>query len=77
MQQYTTMFECTGQFLNAIEEVQPPPLHPTLGDTWWTTMERELATLMKESDVSATFTEQTYEVFDCFKIDISVFQMLL
>ena len=68
MEQYTTMFECTGQFLNAIEEVQPPPLHPTLGDTWWTTMERELAALMKESEVSATFTEQTYEVFDCFKI---------
>jgi len=68
MEQYSTMFECTGQFLNTMEEVQPPPLHPTLGEAWWTTMERELALVMKESDLSATLTDQTNEVFDCFKI---------
>ena len=68
MEQYSTMFECTGQFLNTMEEVQPPPLHPTLGEAWWTTMERELALVMKESDLSAKLTDQTNEVFDCFKI---------
>ena len=67
------MFKQTGSFLNAMEEVQPPPLHSTLSDQWWTTIEKELDTLLKESESPSNFITKTNEVLECFRIGHACF----
>ena len=71
MEQYTSMFGSTGTFLNAIEEVQPPPLHPQLSETWWTTVESELFSILKENESSDDELKKLHEVMDCFQIGYS------
>ena len=58
------MFGSTGTFLNAIEEVQPPPLHPQLSETWWTTVESELFSILKENESSDDELKKLHEVMD-------------
>ena len=73
MEAYSEMFKQTGSFLNAMEEVQPPPLHSTLSDQWWTTIEKELDTLLKESESPSNFITKTNEVLECFRIGHACF----
>jgi len=73
MEAYSEMFKQTGSFLNAMEEVQPPPLHSTLSDQWWTTIEKELDTLLKESESPSNFIIKTNEVLECFRIGHACF----
>jgi hypothetical protein len=77
MEAYSEMFKQTGSFLNAMEEVQPPPLHSTLSDQWWTTIEKELDTLLKESESPSNFITKTNEVLECFRIGHACFSNVI
>jgi hypothetical protein len=74
MNEYTKMFQYVGTYLNTVEEVQPPPLHCQLGETWWTAVSQEWKTFLGEIEPSEEFSEKANEVLECFQIGYECIQ---
>jgi hypothetical protein len=74
MEQYTEMFQYVGTYLNTVEDVQPPPLHSQLGETWWSAVNQEWKTFLAEADSSEEFQEKAAEVLDCFQLGYECLQ---
>lgn len=68
MESYTEMFKHVATYLNTVEEVQPPPLHYQLGETWWGYVIREWETNGKEAELSEEFFKKSRDVLECYQI---------
>jgi hypothetical protein len=68
MEAYTEMFKYVGSYLNTVEEVQPPPLHSQLGESWWGSTTKEWDMYLKDGDCSEEMVKKAREVLDCFQI---------
>lgn len=74
MEQYTEMFQCVGTYLNTVEEVQPPPLHYQLGETWWSAVTKDWKSLLSDTESSEEFQEKAAEVLECFQLGFDCIQ---
>jgi hypothetical protein len=74
MDTYTTMFQYVGTYLNTVEEVQPPPLHCQLGETWWSAVNQEWKSILSEIETTEEFQEKAQEVLECFQIGYDCIQ---
>jgi len=68
------MFQCVGTYLNTVEEVQPPPLHSQLGETWWSAVNQEWALMLSHIETTEEFQEKAQEVLECFQIGYECIQ---
>jgi hypothetical protein len=62
------MFQYVSSYLNTVEEVQPPPLHSQLGDTWWNSTIKDWTSMCKDIETSEEFIEKSQDVLDCFRL---------
>jgi len=74
MDKYTEMFQYIGTYLNTVEEVQPPPLHCQLGETWWTAVNKEWKSMVADTESSEEFQEKAAEVLECFQLAFECIQ---
>jgi hypothetical protein len=74
MDKYTEMFQYIGTYLNTVEEVQPPPLHCQLGETWWTAVNKEWKSMIADTESSEEFQEKAAEVLECFQLAFECIQ---
>lgn len=77
MEDYTKMFSCVGTMLNAVEEVQPPPLHSKLGEQWWENIGKEWSLLCGEAEQAQEFVQKGHSVLECFQIGYECIQGIL
>lgn len=71
MDAYTEMFSHVGSYLNTVEEVQPPPLHSQLGESWWSNVMRDWQQVLKDVDISGEDIQKATEVLECFQVGYS------
>ncbi len=71
METYTEMFKHVAAYIDTVEEVQPPPLHCQLGDTWWGHVIREWEANGKEAELSEEFLKKSRDVLECYQIGYS------
>lgn len=71
MESYTEMFKHVATYLNTVEEVQPPPLHCQLGETWWGYVIREWEANGKEAELPEEFFKKSRDVLDCYQLGYS------
>lgn len=62
------MFKYVGSYLNTVEEVQPPPLHSQLGEAWWSTVNKDWESYLKEAELSDSTLRQARDVLECYEI---------
>ena len=74
MDQYTTMFQYIGSYLNTVEEVQPPPLHCQLGETWWSAVNQEWKSILSDIETTEDFQDKASEVLECFQVGYECIQ---
>lgn len=77
MEDYSKMFSCIGTMLDAVEEVQPPPLHSKLGEQWWDNVGIEWALLCNEAEEGKDFQAKGHSVLECFQIGYDCIQSIL
>lgn len=71
MESYTEMFKHVAAYIDTVEEVQPPPLHSQLGDTWWGHIIREWEINSKEGELSEDFFKKSRDVLECYQLGYS------
>lgn len=74
MNEYTNMFQYVGSYLNTVEDVQPPPLHCQLGETWWSAVNQEWKSILSDIESSEEFQEKASDVLECFQIGYECLQ---